>query len=947
MIDNIKELEKLKIVSRSSPQIIVRDGVVDYINSMAMDLFGIQDDEVILGKKIISISPSIQLDGEKTIEYYEKIVNRIREVGESFFKWVIILDSEPIFLEMHGLDISKYINDGMLFTLYDITMWTKFTRMFYDQGLNSSFYEHEDILLLIDGDNGDIIDCNQSATRFYKYSYNQLKSMNIKKINTDDEVKIQEKIDAAKIEKDNHFVFNHRIGDDTVKRVKVHSRPIRIEGKNLLCSLVIPDSLNLEIADTEFLECYINSVSIPIAVTDGDGNILECNSIFKNVVKDEIDDSLGLNLVEVLSLDSDYYFGIDKIEDFVKSRFGKVSVKIKDIHYNVEKFSVAGLDGQSRAFITFNDQSKIIEMRKKIESYEKIMGSVSVGLVITDKENKIKWVNKGFEKITGYSFEEALGNDPNILKSDEHKAEFYQRMWNSINLTGRWSGEIINKNKAGENYIENIKIIRFINSAENEVNHIGIFNDISEEKKKSREIWNLSYKDTLTGLNNRNYFIDRLEYELKFSSKYNEKIALILVDIENFKSINTVMGIKFGDMILKKFAEVLKNNIPFNGSISRFDGDEFIILISNIIDVQHVTDFIDELNHSIKNNLHIENKPFHIDYNIGISLYPDDGDDPFELVNKCEIAKNKVKSLLGQNYIFYKDTFKREINKKHHLTKNLKEALLKKELYIVFQPIVDVKNSKVHGFEVLLRWNSQNLGRVHPEDFIEIAESSGDIVEIGFWIMEKSFEALKDIDHSCDDKKSHFLMSENIKNLESDVIDDNFFISINLSLIQIENVEFVERIKEIVDKYQIDTSRVEFEITESVLSKNYFSVKDKIDKLLSMGFRIAIDDFGTGYSSFSLVKMMNISKIKIDKFFLQDFFEDETYKEILETIILMGKNLKLHTVVEGVETEEHLEFLKSTDADYYQGFYYSKPKEIGEFFLYYNEEDKKEMKDDV
>lgn len=936
----LKKLEESNILNEKVPQLVIEDGKISYYNDMLLKLFEMEKGDLLLGKSLEDISPSIQIGGEKTREYYKKIVSEIYSNGEVHFKWVVLPGRNPKFLEIHGKNLMALKKDTMILNVYDITMWTKFSQMFYEDGLNNSFYEHKEIILLIDSKNGNILDYNKAAKTFYRFPDEKFKAMNIKDINTNSEVFVRDQMKRAESETSNTFIFEHRIGDNTTRKVKVHSRPIILEGKTILCSLIVPvinkDSMKITNLKDLALDNYMNNISKPVVVVSKEGRITDFNYSFKKIIKQGMNDVCDMYFYDVLNIDNSVYDYSDAISNLVNNNYGNTYMDIAGKYFKVEKFTGSTIeDSMNNSVIIFTDQTQKMENKMKIELYEKILYNVNIGVIVTDRDNNIKWINKGFEKITDYKLSDVRGKNPDILKSGEHEKEFYQRMWNSINLTGEWNGEIINKKKNGVVFVENLKIIRYINSIENEINYIGIFSDISEEKKKSRRMWDLSYKDALTGLNNRNYFIERIGYELKFISKYEGKIALLLVDIENFKSINTVMGIKFGDLILKKFADVLRSSIPFNSSISRFDGDEFIILLSNITDSKYVIDFIDYLNETIRENLIIDNKPFHIDYNIGVSMYPDDGNDPFELVNKSEIAKNKVKSLVSENYIFYKDAFKKEINKKHNITRNLKEALMKKELYLVFQPIVQVKAGTVSGFEVLLRWNSRNLGRVLPEDFIEIAESSGDIVEIGYWIIEKSFEVLSDIDSNCLGNKCKFLETGNKNEINGDIIDENFFISINLSLIQIESSMFLEKIKDITDKYKIDPNRVEFEITESVLSKNYFSLKDNINKLRQMGFSIAIDDFGTGYSSFSLVKMMNISKIKIDKFFLQDFFDDDTYKNILETIILMGKNLNMNTVVEGVETKEHLDFIKLANADYYQGFYYSKPKEMHEFFVYF------------
>lgn len=426
-------------------------------------------------------------------------------------------------------------------------------------------------------------------------------------------------------------------------------------------------------------------------------------------------------------------------------------------------------------------------------------------------------------------------------------------------------------------------------------------------QNKSAIISNFNTTDTLTGLNNRIKLYEYMEDIIRTREEGRSRFAVMFVDIDNFKWLNETLGHNFGDAVLSAFASELKEHISQDCMLFRFSGDEFIIIKEFDTDYNAVYDVIDELHKCFNKPLEILNDKIYIKFSVGVAIYPDDDITPDFLLRNAEMALHRAKESGKDRIAFYSNSHKNQSQySKAAIARSLNEALKNGELFLHYQPIVSAKNCDIHGFEVLLRWITPEFGVVPPTEFINVAEESGAIVQIGSWIFESACRTLKQIN----------------ENLNPDII-----MSINVSPVQLRRDNYIEHIKRVIEITQVNPKNIQLEITESTLIDFIDSKNTVIDDINNMGIALALDDFGTGYSSLNYLKNFPIKCLKIDKSFIDEINNNKRDYAITDSIIDLVHNLGIHTVAEGIETVGQYDFLTKMNCDYIQGFLMSKPLE--------------------
>ncbi|MGL5352322.1 MAG: putative bifunctional diguanylate cyclase/phosphodiesterase, partial [Clostridium sp.] len=428
--------------------------------------------------------------------------------------------------------------------------------------------------------------------------------------------------------------------------------------------------------------------------------------------------------------------------------------------------------------------------------------------------------------------------------------------------------------------------------------------DITDKKDKELKIHFMSYYDEVTGIANRRFFSDKLTESIS-NNKNGESIALIFIDLDNFKYINDTYGHELGDALLVKICEEIYSLIDNNSHFARFAGDEFVIAKTKIKSSNEVRLLLDEIINRFNYPIKVKEKELYCTLSIGVSLYPFDGDNIDSLLKKADMAMYKAKSNGKNRYQFFDMDILNELNREFEIEKGLRTALEKEEILLVFQAKVDTVTEEVVGYECLCRWSSKVLGIVSPAEFIPIAERTGLIINIGKFIIEYSIKMAKQL---------------------SLLTDKKFKIAINLSDVQIRDESIVEYISETLKDYNLCSSYIELEITESLIMKSVEQNIECLKRLKELGLSIALDDFGTGYSSLSYLKILPIDVLKIDKTFIDGIKVDEKSEYIIERIVDLSHHLDIKVVAEGVESKEQVDYLRSIDCDIIQGYYYSIPK---------------------
>jgi diguanylate cyclase (GGDEF)-like protein/PAS domain S-box-containing protein len=527
-------------------------------------------------------------------------------------------------------------------------------------------------------------------------------------------------------------------------------------------------------------------------------------------------------------------------------------------------------------------------------------------IVITDHEGTIVWVNRAFTTMTGYSKEEVLGKNPRVLKSGEQSESYYANLWSTISSGEVWKGEIVNRRKDGTTYTEEMTITPITRDAGNPANRyfIAIKQDVTQRKAAEERVQFLAYYDALTGLPNRTLLQDRLAKALAGARRQKDKVALLFLDLDRFKDINDSLGHSLGDLFLQEVAERLKSWGREQDTVARLSGDEFLIVLTRIKDVPDAAIAAERFMDTMTAEFVVQGHSLSIGCSVGISIYPEHGVDVETLIKNADAAMYSAKESGRNNFRFFTDDMNAQVVERLTLESGLRLALDKKELFLVYQPQMDIATGKITGLEALLRWQHPELGLVPPDKFIRIAENSGLILPIGEWVVRTACQ------------QARKWQDEGLSAVS---------VAVNVSAVQFRQENFCELIRGVLHETGLAPRHLELELTESLLLANADVTFSVLQELKALGLTLAIDDFGTGYSSFSYLRQFRVNKLKIDRSFVRDVAVNRDDAAITTAIISMAKSLNLKVIAEGVENEAQMSFLRAHHCDEIQGYYFSKP----------------------
>jgi diguanylate cyclase (GGDEF)-like protein/PAS domain S-box-containing protein len=564
------------------------------------------------------------------------------------------------------------------------------------------------------------------------------------------------------------------------------------------------------------------------------------------------------------------------------------------------------------AIATFVD----ITERKRVEAQlglaAKVFEQSGEGIMITDAQCNIVMVNQAFTAITGFSEADALGQNPRMQSSGRHDRAFYSAMWDAIVTQGRWQGEVWNRRKDGSVYPEMLSIIRVLD-AQGEVSHyIGISSDITQHKAAQARIQRLAHFDPLTGLPNRALLNERANHDLSAAQRHHTQLVVMFVDLDHFKNVNDTLGHRIGDALLIAVANRLKSAVREVDTVSRQGGDEFVLILpdTGADGAAHVAE---KLLEAVAQPYQIESFELTVTLSIGIALYPGDGAD-FESLSKCaDAAMYRAKHDGRNTYRFFTPEMQARSAHNLHMENALRRALERKQLQLYYQPQISLHDNRLVGVEALLRWQHPELGMIAPAEFIPLAEESGQILQIGEWVLRSAARQLKSW-------------------MDAGLVP--MVMAVNLSAVQFRHPHLPELVTQILVEEKLAPQYLELELTESVAMDDAPAAIAVMDRLHARGIRMSIDDFGTGYSSLSYLKRFKVHRLKIDQSFVRDINQDPEDRAIVSAIISLADSLGLLTIAEGVETEEQLAFLREQGCDEVQGFHFSKPAPADGFEAY-------------
>jgi len=661
------------------------------------------------------------------------------------------------------------------------------------------FEKNQAIKLIIDPEDGYIIEANDAAQKFYGYSYQDLIAKRISDINILSKEAVFAEMALAKQEKRVFFNFQHKIASGEIKNVEVYSGPITVAGKRLLFSIV-QDVTNekrvegeLKRSEQLFRDLF-NNINDEIFIKDLQGNYLSVNEKFAQ--------NINLNPSDIIG----------------KSDFDLYPEKLATYFTNKDK--------------------DCLTLNKSIET-ESVINSTESERYCSTLKFPLK--------------------DPNG------------------NIYGL----------------------------------CGISTDITAKKIADKKILHQAHFDTLTGLPNRFLSLDRLSQMLGEAQRRNDKVAVLFIDLDDFKKVNDSLGHEVGDKLLIESAQRLNELIRSEDTVGRLGGDEFIVLLRNIKHKKDVQFIAEALLKKFRQPFHIDNRELILTTSVGIAFYPDDATLSSELLRNADTAMYQAKALGRNNYSYFTESMNRDISRRLVLEEQIRGALERNEFTVHYQIQFDIKNKTIIGAEALLRWHNKILGHVSPDEFIAVAEHTGLIVCLGKFVLEQALLTIK---------QWHQKSGTQLR------------IAVNLSPRQFRDPHLVNYIQQSLTDIDVDAGNLELEITEGVLMSGHSYIDDALNELSQLGVILSMDDFGTGYSSLSYLRTYPFNVLKIDRCFIAGITNDNADKELVNATIAMAHALSLKVVAEGVETIEQYNLLEALKCDYAQGYLLGKPVPKGELF---------------
>ena len=555
-------------------------------------------------------------------------------------------------------------------------------------------------------------------------------------------------------------------------------------------------------------------------------------------------------------------------------------------------------------------------------SAEQVVENMHEGVVITDSRGIIQSVNRTFCHITGWQPDDVLGKSPNLLRSGRHKPTFYKKLWSALEKSGFWQGEIYNRKKNGDIYLEYLSIstVRLPDGAPS--HYIGVFTDITKRKRAEETIKHMAYYDALTNLPNRALFLERLNQALIQAARNHRILSVLFLDLDRLKVINDTLGHNMGDRLLKAVAARLKLAMRDTDTVARLAGDEFMLLlpeISSADDIQKITKkLIDTFNQPFE----FDGQELYVTASIGVAIYPNDGVDADTLLKNADTAMYRAKRTGRNNCQIFTPSMKTEDMEQLALSNGLRRALDRKEFVVHYQPQLDIENGEIVGMEALVRWQHPEFGLVQPTSFIHWAEDSGLIVPIGEMVLRMACE------------QNRAWLNAGFQPLK---------VAVNLSARQLKQDDIVDTVKRILKETGLPPDCLELELTESVLMDLGDNATNIPHELKAMGVGFSIDDFGTGYSSLNYLKRLPVNTLKMDQSFVRDLTSDPNDAAIASAVIGLGHGLDLAVLAEGVETLGQLDYLRTLKCDRMQGFLFSEPLPSHEFEELLKEQRKLDM----
>tara|TARA_R110002051_G_scaffold17586_2_gene51279 strand:- start:136549 stop:138747 length:2199 start_codon:yes stop_codon:yes gene_type:complete len=584
---------------------------------------------------------------------------------------------------------------------------------------------------------------------------------------------------------------------------------------------------------------------------------------------------------------------------------------------------------QARGQVVRNTQGRAIRMvgilcdvtqqkadNERLQQAAVVFDSTNEGVVVSDSRNRIINVNNAFCRITGYEHDEVVGQKPSVLKSGWHDELFYRDMWEALSRCGSWQGEVWNRRKNGEIYPQWQSINTVKDRTGKLTHYVAVFSDISVLKQSRQEIDFLAHHDPLTRLPNRLLLTERLTNALVRAKRREQRLGLIFIDLDRFKTVNDSLGHAAGDELLRIAGERMLGLCREEDTLARLGGDEFVILVENLAETDDITPIAQRLQRGFARPFDINGQRIHLSVSLGMSIFPEDGQESAELLTNADAAVSQAKSNGRNTYAFYTQALTEKARRQMSLQSDLHQAIRQKQLQVFYQPQVNMLSGQVVALEALVRWQHPLRGLISPGEFLPVAQDVGLLIPIDEYVLNQACRQMRqwlDAGYplSC--------------------------VAVNMSGSSLERGDVLNKVKKALLEAGLAAAYLELELTESEIMQQGDRCIETLDALRELGVKLSIDDFGTGYSSLLRLKRLPVNTLKIDRGFIVDLPASGNDSAISRAIIALGQSLQLSIVAEGIETQAQHELLRDMKCDIGQGFLYSRPLDAAAITAYLDE----------
>lgn len=843
----------------------------------------------------------------------------LREDFDNVDKW-----GRPVFVRVSGYPIFK---DGSIVGTYHVYEKREDAGVAdKEHAIQQAYFEGvlestPEALALLDTQDR-IVYANKRFERLFGFSGQELRGECINNVVANGELRLEAerisdramKADAITIE----TIRYHRNG--TPIPVELVARPIVKEGELLGVYALyrdmteesrIREALRVQ---TEYFKQLFDNSSDAIVLMDEKERIMSVNRAFEALFGYTNEESVGKVIAELIVPEICKTESEALRDSVLENQSRKIETVRRDCNGRLVDVEAQGhgiiLDGRVKGILAnFRDIRARREAREALEEqrayFKQLFDNSPEALVIIDPRDRIRDVNKGFCDLFGYSREETIGEYINDLIAPADIREEAERLSSRVIGGQVVKTETKRRCKSGKSIDVAILAYPILLKGE-KVGGYAIYSDITEKKKAERDIQFLIYKDSLTGLYNRKFFYDALRDRLAKASR-ETRMAVCYIDLNGFKRINDHLGHAIGDELLRYVSRCMEDSLEPEDIVARMGGDEFVIW-TRLEEDDGLTQKIERIIDRFNKSLDIFNHRINISLSIGAALYPEHGCNAEELIKKADLAMYEVKQEKRNGYLIYNNEIGKRNRYNYEVERQLKMALASGEITMHYQPILRMDGG-LAGFEALMRWRNTQLGDVPPDVFILMAEDMGIIHELGIFALNRAFQRQKEWGRMGG---------------------GDAFMSVNLSVRQMEREGFCDLLQDLLDKHGVDARSIHLEITESISAENLKNRIEVLNRLKQAGFILSMDDFGTGYSSLKQMRSLFIDNLKIDRSFIGGIDSNAANQAIVKAIVAMAESFGFLTIAEGVETEAERKTLEALGCDMYQGYLALPPVEAAE-----------------